>query len=62
MIEFNNGIGSLSFYRNGTPLGLAFDNIPPDTYYPAVCLYYGEVQITLNPKAKIPTGDKKEGF
>lgn len=43
MIEFVNGVGTLSFYRNGSPLGVAFDNIPPGTYYPAVCLYYGEV-------------------
>lgn len=39
---------------------MAFDNIPPGTYYPAVCLYYGEVQVTLNPKAKIPAEGKKE--
>ena len=36
-------------------LGTAFEGIPPGTYYPAVCLYYGEVQVTLNPKAKIPS-------
>ncbi len=60
MVEFMEGIGRLSFYRNGQPLGLAFDNIPPGTYYPAVCLYYGEVQVTLNPKAKIPNENDKQ--
>lgn len=41
------------------PLGIAFDSIPPGTYYPAVCMYYGEVQVTLNPKAKVPSEEKK---
>ena len=35
-------------------MGTAFDSIPMGTYYPAVCLYYGEVQVTLNPRAKLP--------
>jgi hypothetical protein len=43
LLEYKQGFGSLSYYRNGQALGLAFDNIPPGTYYPAVCMYYGEV-------------------
>ena len=67
-MEFQNEIGQVSFYRNGvrlilltlqSPLGTAFDSIPPGTYYPAVCMYYGEVQVTLNPKAKAPQEEKK---
>jgi tripartite motif-containing protein 9/67 len=42
-LEFKNGAGKLSFYRNGAFLGVAHEGIPPATYYPAVCMYYGEV-------------------
>ena len=35
-------------------VGRAFDNLPPGTYYPAAWMYYGEVQVTLNPSAKKP--------
>ncbi|CAI2381496.1 unnamed protein product [Moneuplotes crassus] len=54
LLQFDNGFASLSFYRNKVFIGNAFDNIPPGTLYPAVCLYYGEVQVTLNPTVKRP--------
>ena len=38
-------------------LGTAFEGIPPGTYFPAVCMYYGEVQVTLNPKANLPKAE-----
>lgn len=35
---------------------MCYDNLPPASYYPTACLFYGEVQITLNPYATL---DKK---
>lgn len=35
LLEFANGIGTLSFYKNKVFVGVAFNNIPPGTYYPA---------------------------
>jgi hypothetical protein len=51
LFEFKQGVGHLSFLKNGTPLGVCFHNIPPGEYLPTACLFYGEVQVTLNPKA-----------
>ena len=53
IFEFKNSIGHLSFLKNGQPLGVCFNNIPLGTYHPCACLYYGEVQITLDSKAKL---------
>lgn len=53
LLEFRSGVGSLSFYRNGTKCGVAFSNLT-GTFYPAVSLFYGEVQVTLDPKAPMP--------
>ena len=53
IFEFKHGLGNVSFLRNGAPLGICFNNIPAGEYYPCAYLYYGEVQITLNSKAKI---------
>lgn len=53
----NQGFGKLTFFRNGLSLGEAFDKIPPGCYYPCVSLFMSEgvrVQVTLNPKAKLP--------
>jgi tripartite motif-containing protein 9/67 len=53
LLEFRGGVGTLSFYRNGAKCGDAFNNLT-GTFYPAVALFYGEVQITLDPKAAFP--------
>jgi hypothetical protein len=43
LFEFKNNNGNLSFYKNGSPLGVCFNNIPNGSYFPTACLYYGEV-------------------
>jgi hypothetical protein len=43
IFEFKNGTGHLSFLKNGSPLGVCFNNIPVGAYHPCACLYYGEV-------------------
>jgi hypothetical protein len=35
-------------------MGVAFSNIPLETYYPAAVMYYSGVKITLNPSAEVP--------
>ena len=60
LLEFKDSVGTLSFYRNNQFLGVAFENIPPGTYYPAVSMYYGEVSVTLNSRAQIPQ-EKDDG-
>lgn len=53
IFEFKNEVGHVSFLRNGTPLGICFNNIPAGSYIPCAYLYYGEVQITLNTKVSL---------
>jgi hypothetical protein len=53
LLEFKGGIASLSFYRNGTKLGIAFSNLN-GTFYPTVCMFYGDIQLTLDPRASLP--------
>ena len=53
LLEFKSGVGTLSFYKNGTKCGVAFTNLT-GTFHPAVCMFYGEVQVTLDPKAQTP--------
>lgn len=55
LLEFNSEDQSctLSFYRNGTFVEKAFD-MPPASYYPAVCIVTGDAMVTLNPNVKIP--------
>ena len=60
LLEFKQGKGEITYYRNGQNLGVAFTNIPPGTYYPGVNLYYGEIQVTLNPKPKAPADFHKK--
>jgi len=43
LLEFKSGIGHLTFLKNKTALGTCFNNLPAGIYYPAACLYYGEV-------------------
>lgn len=58
LLEFKlDGIAELTFYRNGTSLGKAFESIPQGIYYPCVSLMNNEetdVQVTLNPHCKKP--------
>ena len=60
IFEFKNNVGNVSFLRNGTPLGICFNNIPMGQYYPCAYLYYGEVQITLDSKASLEDAMKKK--
>lgn len=53
LLEFKSGVGTLSFYKNGTKCGVAFNDLK-GVFHPAVCLFYGEVQVTLDPKAQTP--------
>ena len=46
--------GSVSFFLNGVNLGVAFDNLPKNTYYPAVALYYEGSQAKIVQNAQIP--------
>jgi hypothetical protein len=39
-ITLNLNDNTLSFSVNGLEKGVAFTNLPPDTYFPSVCLYY----------------------
>ena len=44
---------SLSFFRNGKPLGTAFTNLLRGAYFPAFSLYYGaEVDVSFGPAFK----------
>ena len=39
LLEFNKeGLGTLTFYKNGKSFGVCFDQMPPNTYYPCVAL------------------------
>lgn len=42
LLEFKGGMGQLSFYKNGSKCGVAFNNLT-GTFYPAVSMFYGEV-------------------
>jgi len=57
LLEFSKeGDATLSFFKNGEPKGKCYDRIPPNTYYPVVCLSnpHREVVVSLNSRAKIP--------
>ena len=57
LLEFNKeGLGSLTFFKNGKSFGVCFEQMPPNTYYPCVALSSQgrEVIVSLNSKAKIP--------
>jgi len=53
LLEFKSGMATLSFYRNGTKYGVAFSNLA-GSFHPAVCMNYGDIQVTLDPKAPMP--------
>ena len=53
LVEFTGDLASLVFFRNGTMCGEAFSNLE-GPFYPAICMFYGEVQVTLDPKAQVP--------
>ncbi|CAD8175890.1 unnamed protein product [Paramecium octaurelia] len=54
LLEFRSGLGTLSFYRNGVKCGEAFSNLT-GTFYPALSMFYGEVQVTLDSKSPLPS-------
>ena len=52
----NSGV---SFWKNGSPLGLAFRDINAGTYYPSVSLYKGaSVSFNFGPKFKFPPSER----
>jgi len=53
LLEYKSGLATLSFYRNAAKCGIAFSNLA-GSYYPAVCMNYGDVQVSLDPKAPMP--------
>jgi len=53
LLEYKSGLATLSFYRNATKCGVAFSNLT-GSFYPAVCMNYGDVQVTLDTKAPMP--------
>ena len=55
-LEFDSkNTASLSFYKNGLNCGVAFSGLTGELY-PVVTMFYGEVQVTLNAKVKMPVG------
>ena len=61
LLEFGrDGLGTLTFYKNGKSFGVCFDRLPAQTYYPCVALSSAgrEVNITLNSNAKMPPPEK----
>ena len=42
LLEFKQGIGNLSFYKNGNKCGIAFSDLT-GAFCPAVSMFYGEV-------------------
>eukprot|EP00331_Platyophrya_macrostoma_P005446 CAMPEP_0176408176 /NCGR_PEP_ID=MMETSP0127-20121128/1806_1 /TAXON_ID=938130 /ORGANISM="Platyophrya macrostoma, Strain WH" /LENGTH=343 /DNA_ID=CAMNT_0017787433 /DNA_START=28 /DNA_END=1059 /DNA_ORIENTATION=+ len=53
LLEYKSGMATLSFYRNGAKCGVAFGNLT-GTFVPAVCMNYGDIQVSLDPKATPP--------
>lgn len=45
-LKFQNGVGELSFQKNGEDLGVAFNNVPPNVR-PAICMYYTNAQVRI---------------
>lgn len=58
-IEFINGSGRLSFLKNGNPLGVCIDYLPPGNYLPCVSLFRSEVKITLNTSVSVHEPTRK---
>ena len=57
LLDFSkDGFASLSYYKNGRMVGMAWDKLPPQTYYPCVAIKTSgrEVSVTLNSRAKLP--------
>lgn len=48
LIDLGPDKKSISFFKNGKDQGIAFDDIPGDTYFPAVSLYGNGAQVTAN--------------
>jgi len=44
LLEFSSedNTCNVTYYRNGSKLDVAFRNLPPAQYYPAVTLMYGD--------------------
>ena len=50
LLEFRQQMATLSFYKNGVKCGRKF-NALTGSFYPALAMFYGEVQVTLDPLA-----------
>lgn len=54
LMEFKEKGLDVSFYINDTYLGLAFKELPQDTYYPCAVLYYESAKVKITNKVCIP--------
>lgn len=61
LLEFTETEGQVSFYRNKKCLGVAYSGLPLATYYPAACLYYSSVRVTLVSNVPVPVASSKSG-
>lgn len=54
--------GSISFYKNGQHLGVAFSSIPPDlvgaAFHPAICIKNSQVRLAFSNTRYLPAGYK----
>jgi hypothetical protein len=58
LLEFRDGVGSLTFYQKNRSLGPAFTDIPAGTYFPCATLIsnrQSDVQVSINSNAKLPS-------
>lgn len=60
LLEFNetNNTLNISFFVNGENLGLAFEGLPKDTYYPAAVLYYEGTKVKVMEHSILPEEKK----
>jgi len=42
LLEFKQGLGTLSFYKNGSKCGIAFSDLT-GVFVPAITMFYGDV-------------------
>ena len=54
LMEFNEKGLDVSFFINKMDLGVAFKNLPNNTYYPCVLLYYDGAKVRVMNKVPIP--------
>jgi hypothetical protein len=53
-MEFNEKGLDVSFFLNGIDLGVAFSNLPNNTYYPSVILLYEGTKVKITNEVPLP--------